>query len=936
MGKALVIVESPAKARTISGMLGPDFIVESSVGHIRDLPRGADEVPAAVKGEPWARLGVDVDNGFKPLYVVSSPKRSVVANLRKLLKTADELYLATDEDREGESIAWHLSEVLNPSVPVKRMVFHEITPAAIARAVDEWRDLDRRLVDAQEARRILDRLYGYEVSPVLWRKVMPRLSAGRVQSVATRMVVERERARMRFRSATWWGIDGTFSREASGSGFGAALVALAGTAVATGKDFDEQGGRSAKSEVRVLAEDEATSVAGALTGQTFTVKSVTERPFRRSPAAPFMTSTLQQEAGRKLRFSAQRAMQVAQRLYEQGYITYMRTDSTTLSEEALSAARSQARERYGDAYVPDAPRRYERKVKNAQEAHEAIRPSGETFRTPEQVGRQLSGDELRLYEMIWMRTVASQMNDATGTSAQVRLVAEVPSGVAAGQEAEFSASGRVISFKGFLEVYEEGRDDDEPEAESAEERVLPALAEGDRVQGTAFEPGAHTTQPPARYTEASLVKAMEELGVGRPSTYASVIATILDRGYVWKKGTALVPSFTAFAVVGLLERYFTNLVDYGFTASMEDDLDEIAAGTGEALPWLTRFYFGSDAPGAMASDGTEVDTLGLKATVAAHLAEIDAREINSIPLGESTDGEQIVARVGRYGPYLQRGEDRASIPDDLAPDELTIERAEEILAAPSNDRVLGTDPESGLEVQLKAGRFGPYVQMGEIVDGGEKPRTASLFSSMDPATLTFEQALELLRIPRPVGTDPDTGEEVVAHNGRFGPYLKRGSDTRSHGSEEQLLTVTLDEARALFAQPKQRRGRTAAPPLRELGTDPSTNLPVVLKEGRFGPYVTDGTTNASLRKGDTVEAIDMNRASELLAERRAAGPSTRKKKAAKKKAPAKKKVAKKKAPAKKPAAKKAVAKKAGGSIEAADAEGDGADPAMRAASTEPF
>ena len=936
MGKALVIVESPAKARTISGMLGPDFIVESSVGHIRDLPRGADEVPAAVKGEPWARLGVDVDNGFKPLYVVSSPKRSVVANLRKLLKTADELYLATDEDREGESIAWHLSEVLNPSVPVKRMVFHEITPAAIARAVDEWRDLDRRLVDAQEARRILDRLYGYEVSPVLWRKVMPRLSAGRVQSVATRMVVERERARMRFRSATWWGIDGTFSREASGSGFGAALVALAGTAVATGKDFDEQGGRSAKSEVRVLAEDEATSVAGALTGQTFTVKSVTERPFRRSPAAPFMTSTLQQEAGRKLRFSAQRAMQVAQRLYEQGYITYMRTDSTTLSEEALSAARSQARERYGDAYVPDAPRRYERKVKNAQEAHEAIRPSGETFRTPEQVGRQLSGDELRLYEMIWMRTVASQMNDATGTSAQVRLVADVPSGVSAGQEAEFSASGRVISFKGFLEVYEEGRDDDEPEAESAEERVLPALAEGDRVQGTAFEPGSHTTQPPARYTEASLVKAMEELGVGRPSTYASVIATILDRGYVWKKGTALVPSFTAFAVVGLLERYFTNLVDYGFTASMEDDLDEIAAGTGEALPWLTRFYFGSDAPGAMASDGTEVDTLGLKATVAAHLAEIDAREINSIPLGESTDGEQIVARVGRYGPYLQRGEDRASIPDDLAPDELTIERAEEILAAPSNDRVLGTDPESGLEVQLKAGRFGPYVQMGEVVDGGEKPRTASLFSSMDPATLTFEQALELLRIPRPVGTDPDTGEEVVAHNGRFGPYLKRGSDTRSLGSEEQLLTVTLDEARALFAQPKQRRGRTAAPPLRELGTDPSTNLPVVLKEGRFGPYVTDGTTNASLRKGDTVEAIDMNRASELLAERRAAGPSTRKKKAAKKKAPAKKKVAKKKAPAKKPAAKKAAAKKAGGSIEAADAEGDGADPAMRAASTEPF
>ncbi len=650
-----------------------------------------------------------------------------------------------------------------------------------------------------------------------------------------------------------------------------------------------------------------------------------------------MTSTLQQEAGRKLRFSAQRAMQVAQRLYEQGYITYMRTDSTTLSDEALSAARSQARERYGDAYVPDAPRRYERKVKNAQEAHEAIRPSGETFRTPEQVGRQLSGDELRLYEMIWMRTVASQMNDATGTSAQLRLVADVPSGAATGQEAEFSASGRVISFKGFLEVYEEGRDDDEPDTESAEERVLPALAEGDRVQGSAFEPGSHTTQPPARYTEASLVKAMEELGVGRPSTYASVIATILDRGYVWKKGTALVPSFTAFAVVGLLERYFTSLVDYGFTASMEDDLDDIAAGTEESLPWLTRFYFGSNAPGAMPSDGTEVDTLGLKATVAAHLAEIDAREINSIPLGEGSDGEPIVARVGRYGPYLQRGEDRASIPDDTAPDELTIERAEEILAAPSNDRVLGTHPESGLDVQLKAGRFGPYVQVGEAVDGGEKPRTASLFSAMDPATLTFEEALELLRIPRTVGTDSETGEDVVAHNGRFGPYLKRGTDTRSLASEEQLLTVTLEESKALFAQPKQRRGRASAAPLRELGTDPATNLPVVVKEGRFGPYVTDGTTNASLRKGDDVEEIDIGRAAELLADRRAAGPSTRKKKAAKKAAPAKKKAAAKKAGAKKAGAKKAgAAKKAAGATKATAAS-DGADPAsMKAASTEPF
>ncbi len=931
MGKALVIVESPAKARTISGMLGPDYIVESSVGHIRDLPRGADEVPAAYKGESWARLGVDVDNGFKPLYVVSAPKKSVVANLKKLLKGADELYLATDEDREGESIAWHLSEVLSPTVPVKRMVFHEITPAAIARAVDECRDLDRRLVDAQEARRILDRLYGYEVSPVLWRKVMPRLSAGRVQSVATRMVVERERARMRFRSATWWGIDGTFANATTPQGFGAALVSLGGTAIASGKDFDEQGAPTGKSEVRILGEDEATSVAGALAGQSFTVSSVTERPFRRSPAPPFMTSTLQQEAGRKLRFSAQRAMQVAQRLYEQGYITYMRTDSTTLSDQALTAARSQAREMYGDAFVPDAPRRYERKVKNAQEAHEAIRPAGETFRTPERVGRELSGDELRLYEMIWMRTVASQMNDATGTSAQLRLVADVPEGLAAGEQAEFSASGRVITFAGFLRAYQEGRDEDDPDTDSAEEMVLPPLREGDRIEGTAFVPGSHTTQPPARYTEASLVKAMEELGVGRPSTYASVISTILDRGYVWKKGTALVPSFTAFAVVGLLERYFTNLVDYGFTASMEDDLDEIASGSEEALPWLTRFYFGSDAPGAMATDGREFDTLGLKASVATHLSEIDAREINSIPLGTGTDGEAIVARVGRYGPYLQRGEDRASIPDDLAPDELTIERAEEILAAPSNDRVLGVDPDSGLDVQVKAGRFGPYVQVGEVTDGGEKPRTASLFSSMDPATLTFEQALELLRIPRTVGTDTETGEEVVAHNGRFGPYLKRGSDTRSLTSEEQLLTVTLDEAKALFAQPKQRRGRQAAAPLRELGPDPATNLPVVVKEGRFGPYVTDGTTNASLRKGDVVESIDIGRAAELLADRRAAGPSTRKKKAGAKKAPAKKKATAKKASAKKTTAKKAGAtKKAAATVEADDL------PSMKATSSEPF
>jgi len=959
VGKALVIVESPAKARTIGGLLGPDFIVESSIGHIRDLPRGADEVPAAYKGEGWARLGVDVDNGFKPLYVVSSSKKSVVANLKRLLKDADELYLATDEDREGESIAWHLFEVLSPTVPVKRMVFHEITPEAITRAVEEWRDLDRRLVDAQEARRILDRLYGYEVSPVLWRKVMPRLSAGRVQSVATRMVVERERARMRFHSATWWGIEGTFAHEGAAD-FGATLVSLGGTAVATGKDFNDDGVQTSKGTVRVLVEEEATAVATALEGQSFTVSAVTERPFRRSPAAPFMTSTLQQEAGRKLRFSAQRAMQVAQRLYEQGFITYMRTDSTTLSDQALTAARTQARQMYGDAYVPKDPRRYERKVKNAQEAHEAIRPAGESFRTPEQAARALSGDELRLYELVWKRTVASQMNDATGTSAQVRLVRAVPDTapdgspniVVVGEEAEFSASGRVIAFPGFLRAYVEGEDD--PEAELADrEVVLPPLAVDDVVAGTAFAPGSHTTQPPARYTEASLVKAMEELGVGRPSTYASVIATILDRGYVWKKGTALVPSFTAFAVVGLLERYFGNLVDYGFTASMEDDLDKIADGTEESLPWLSRFYFGTSSPGVGApgdangagngagaggNGAGEGRTLGLKASVAAHLGDIDAREINSIPIGLDSAGVPIVARVGRYGPYLQRGDDRASLPDDLCPDELTVARSEELLAAPAGDRELGTDPETGLAISVRAGRFGPYVQLGDAVEGAGRPRTSSLFGTMDPATLTLEQALELLQIPRTVGQDPESGEDVVAHNGKFGPYLKKGTDTRSLASEDQILRITLPEAQALFAQPKQRRGRAAAAPLRELGADPSTELPVVVKEGRFGPYVTDGTTNASLRKGDAVESITIERATELLAERRAAGPSSRKKAGAKKagakKAGAKKAGATKKAGVKKAGATKkaGAAKKAGGVKKAAKAT----KSAKKAAPLEPF
>jgi DNA topoisomerase-1 len=915
--KPLVIVESPAKARTIGALLGPEFVVESSVGHIRDLPRRANEVPAAYKGEDWARLGVDVDNGFKPLYVVASEKKEVVARLRSLLEQASELYLATDEDREGESIAWHLTEVLSPTVPVKRMVFHEITPAAITRAVEDWRELDRRLVDAQEARRILDRLYGYEVSPVLWKKVMPRLSAGRVQSVATRMIVERERARMRFRTATWWDVEATFRAAADGSSgmgqrdgtasaedgtFSATLVSVDGAAVATGRDFTEDG-RLRTAGAVLLDASSASQLVQDLEGGSFEVSSVNEKPYRRSPAPPFMTSTLQQEAGRKLRFGAQRTMQVAQRLYEEGWITYMRTDSTTLSDEAIAAARSQAAALYGSEFVPERPRRYERKVKNAQEAHEAIRPAGDTFRTPDDAAGRLSGDLLRLYELIWKRTVASQMQDATGTTAQVRIAGSPsPEKLGAGQphrRAEFAASGTVITFPGFLRAYVEDTDEADGESERDRDRDvrLPQMREGDAVEERGMEPKAHATQPPPRYTEASLVKALEELGVGRPSTYASILSTIQQRGYVWKKGSALVPSFTAFAVVGLLERYFSDLVDYGFTAAMEDDLDEIAQGDKEALPWLTSFYFG-EAPGngerafaapngSGASNGDADgrrgvgpvegsshnghDRRGLKAEVASHLGEIDAREVNSIPIGEDASGNTVVVRVGRYGPYLQRGEDRAGVPEDLPPDELTIEKAAELLEAPSGDRVVGSDPESGLPVTVKRGRFGPYVQLGEAENAG-RPRTASLFKTMSPETVTIEEALELLSLPRVVGTDPSSGEEIQALNGRFGPYLKKGNDTRSLDTEEQLLSVSLQEALDLFSQPKRRRGRSAAAPLRELGDDPETGKPMVVRTGRFGPYVTDGATNASLRTGDDPESISAERAAELLAERRAAGP----------------------------------------------------------------
>jgi DNA topoisomerase-1 len=893
-GTKLVIVESSTKAKMIGGYLGSGYVVEASVGHIRELPPNAAAVPAQYKGQPWARLGVDVDNDFEPLYVVSADRKQQVSKLKALVKDADELYLATDEDREGEAIAWHLVETLKPRVPVRRMVFHEITPSAIAAAVAAPREIDQELVEAQRTRQILDRLYGYEVSPVLWKKVLPRLSAGRVQSVATRMIVERERARMAFHSAQYWDVTGTFAPAAPKPGdpdsFTATLVALDDIRLANGRDFDPATGR-AGGDVLHLDEAGARGLAARLEGRPFEVKAVEEKPYRRRPYPPFMTSTLQQEAGRKLRWSSAVVMRVAQRLYENGYITYMRTDSTTMSATALAAARTQARELYGDAYVPAEARTYTRKVKNAQEAHEAIRPAGDAFRTPGQVAGELSSDEFRLYELIWQRTLASQMSDAVGTTVSVRIAGES----SAGESAVFTTSGRTITFAGFLRAYVE--DTDEATEKDDAEKRLPQLGAHDALDARAFEADGHSTSPPARYTEPSLVKAMEELGVGRPSTYASIMQTVQDRGYVWKKGPALVPSWTAFAVIGLLESHFGRLVDYGFTASVENDLDAIASGEASRVEWLRRFYFGADGE-------TEAHRIsgqgGLKRMIADRLEQIDAREVNSIPLGDTG----VVVRVGRYGPYLQRGDsteatDRASIPEDVAPDELTPAKVEELLSAPSGDRDLGVSP-SGTTVTAKSGRYGPYVTDGE--------RSASLFASMSLDTIGLDDAVRLLTLPRSLG-DLD-GEEVTAQNGRYGPYVKKGSDSRSLDAEEQLFSVTLDEAKALFAQPKTRGRRTAAaPPLREVGADPVSGEPIVVKDGRFGPYVTDGETNASLRKGDSVEEITVDRAAELLADRRASGPvkkATRK--AAAKKAPAKKAAATK-APAKKAAAKKAAAKK---------------------------
>ena len=957
MSTKLVIVESPNKVRSIAGYLGPEFDVEASVGHIRDLPQPS-ELPATMKKGPYGKFAVDVEDDFTPYYVVNPDKKKTVTQLKKALKNADELYLATDDDREGEAIAWHLQQVLKPKVPVRRMVFTEITREAVTRALSNTRDLDIHLVDAQETRRILDRLVGYEVSPVLWRKVRAGLSAGRVQSVATRLVVERERERMAFRSASYWGVEADFSTVLSpvdvtarqDTSFTARLVTLDGRRVATGRDFNDDGElrpAAVKASAVHLHQVGATAVAEAIGRGEPRVAGVEDKPYKRRPAAPFTTSTLQQEASRKLRMNPRETMRVAQGLYENGFITYMRTDSTVLSGQAVAAARSQVAELYGAEYVPERPRVYASKSKGAQEAHEAIRPAGDHFRTPAQVSGELTGAQFRLYELIWKRTVASQMADAVGSTATVTV--EVPLTPAAGESrdsgptfstAGLTASGTVITFRGFLAAYEEGRDaeryqeDSGASAKDSKDVRLPAMITGQELAALAAEASGHETTPPPRYTEASLVKALEEREIGRPSTYAATMSTISDRGYVDHRGQALVPTWLAFAVTRLLEENFTELVDYDFTASMERDLDRIAAGEEDRVAWLRRFYNGQGASGAAAEDAAptagELDAAaalraqGLKGLVD-NLGEIDARAVNSIEIGEG-----ITLRVGRYGPYLEDGEGkRANVPADVAPDELTVDKARELFARAADDgRELGVDPVSGHVIIAKDGRYGPYVTEvlpdpeemagtaaadSATADGQSatkpaktatstktrrtakaakpKPRTASLLRSMDLSTVTLEQALDLLSLPRVVGQDPESGADITAQNGRYGPYLKKGTDSRSLETEEQIFTVTLEQALEIFAQPKRRRGQAAARgPLRELGEDPATGKPVVIKDGRFGPYFTDGETNVTLRRGDDPATVTPERAFELLAEKRAKGPA---KKRTTRKTTAKKTTAKK-------------------------------------------
>ena len=968
MSTKLVIVESPNKVRSIAGYLGPEFDVEASVGHIRDLPQPS-ELPATMKKGPYGKFAVDVEDDFTPYYVVNPDKKKTVAQLKKALKEADELYLATDDDREGEAIAWHLQQVLKPKVPVRRMVFTEITREAVTRALDNTRELDIHLVDAQETRRILDRLVGYEVSPVLWRKVRAGLSAGRVQSVATRLVVERERERMAFRSASYWGVEATFSTVLSAvdvtarqeASFTARLVTLDGRRVATGRDFNDDGQlrpAALKASAVHLHQVGATAVAEAIGRGEPRVVGVEDKPYKRRPAAPFTTSTLQQEASRKLRMNPRETMRVAQGLYENGFITYMRTDSTVLSGQAVAAARSQVAELYGAEYVPERPRVYASKSKGAQEAHEAIRPAGDHFRTPAQVSGELTGAQFRLYELIWKRTVASQMADAVGSTATVTV--EVPLTPVAGESrdsgptfstAGLTASGTVITFRGFLAAYEEGRDaeryqdDAGAAAKDSKDVRLPAMIAGQELAALDAEASGHETTPPPRYTEASLVKALEEREIGRPSTYAATMSTISDRGYVDHRGQALVPTWLAFAVTRLLEENFAELVDYDFTASMERDLDRIAAGEEDRVAWLRRFYNGQGGVGtehaAQAASGeleaaaAALRAQGLKGLVD-NLGEIDARAVNSIEIGEG-----ITLRVGRYGPYLEDAEGkRANVPADLAPDELTVDKACELFTRAADDgRELGVDPASGHVIIAKDGRYGPYVTevLPEPEETAEaeatktaktakstktkkttkaakpKPRTASLLRSMDLSTVTLEQALDLLSLPRVVGQDPESGEDITAQNGRYGPYLKKGTDSRSLETEEQIFTVTLEQALEIFAQPKRRRGQAAARgPLRELGQDPATEKPVVIKDGRFGPYITDGQTNVTVPRSEDPATISAERAFELLADKRAKGPAKKRttRKTTSKKATTKKTTTKKAATTKKATAKTATGKAA--------------------------
>ena len=878
MGTKLVIVESPAKARKIGSFLGDEYVVEASVGHIRDLPQRAADIPKEYKKFAWAKEGVNIEEEFAPLYVINPDKKSKVAELKELMKDADELILATDEDREGEAIAWHLIEVLRPKIPVRRMVFHEITKDAIQKAAKETRDLDYRLVDAQETRRVLDRLYGYRLSPVLWKKVMPRISAGRVQSVATRLIVERERERMAFISSSWWDL-----AAACEAGFSARLLSLNGKRVAATNDFDANGGIKDKSAANILLLDEAGAreLVQSLQGQSLVVKSLEESPRTERPKPPFTTSTMQQDAGSRLGWGAQLTMRIAQRLYENGYITYMRTDSVTLSSSSITAARSSAQALYGKEFVPATPRVYEGKTKNAQEAHEAIRPAGESFRTPGELAPELSRDEFALYDLIWKRTIASQMSDAK--KQQMRVDFDVKTKT--GEDAIFRANGSVITFAGFLAAYEDIVED-KADVEDTDRR-LPAMSVGEKIKVNEYSCEGHETKPPARYTEPTLVKKLEELGIGRPSTFASIMQTIQDRGYVAKRGRALVPTFLAFSVTGLLEQHFTKLIDYEFTASMEEDLDRIANGEEERVAWLTKFFYGSE------------NNPGL-ADLSADLGAIDAQAINTMKMGED-----IEIRVGRFGAYLQQGQgdDRkfANIPEQMAPDELTLPVAIELLAKPSGERKLGVDPGTGLEVIAKSGRFGAYITEvfpEEIVEEGAKkkrkkkdapkPKTASLLSTMSLDTVDLSDALRLLSLPRSLGSYQD--EIITVQNGRYGPYMKHGADSRTLTSEDQLFSIGLEEAIEIYKQPKVRRRGVAKPPLKELGKDPQTEREVIVKDGRFGVYVTDGETNATLRRGDAVELLTLERALELLAGRRAweienPGGSKKKGKRAKKSAP---------------------------------------------------